>query len=137
MDAKNLMEFDDAMFVVCFTELADRISQWTHYGAMGRGFALGFDAERISSLQVPQYNRAPDGQLDGPVIATVGGGPQSGQQVDLGGYRLDQGIIDHREVRRGCAFLVIHLALHAFQFSPLQMARSGEIYRRKFLNPVV
>lgn len=83
MDAKNLMEFDDAMFVACFTELADRISQWTHYGAMGRGFALGFDAERISSLQVPQYNRAPDGQLDGPVIATVGGGPQSGQQVEL------------------------------------------------------
>ncbi|KWX19717.1 hypothetical protein AFM11_34305 [Mycolicibacterium wolinskyi] len=83
MNARNLMQFDDAMFVACFTELSDRISQWTHYGAMGRGFALGFDSERISSLQVPQYNRAPDGQLDGPVIATIGGGPESGRQTEL------------------------------------------------------
>ncbi|OBB77879.1 DUF2971 domain-containing protein [Mycobacterium sp. 852014-52144_SCH5372336] len=83
MNARNLMQFDDAMFVACFTELADRISQWTHYGAMGHGFALGFDSERISALQVPQYNRAPDGQLDGPVMATIAGGPESGQQTEL------------------------------------------------------
>ncbi|GFG49009.1 hypothetical protein CQY20_30235 [Mycolicibacterium agri] len=83
MNARNLMEFDDAMFVACFTELADRISQWTHYGAMGRGFALGFDAERMSSLQVPQYNRALDGRLDGPVVATIAGGPEAGQQIEL------------------------------------------------------
>jgi hypothetical protein len=83
MNARNLMQFDDAMFVACFTEVADRISQWTHYGAMGRGFALGFDSERISSLQVPQHNRAPDGRLDDPVIATIAGGPESGQQTEL------------------------------------------------------
>lgn len=83
MDAKDLMRFDDAMFVACFTEVVDRVSQWTHYGAKGHGLALGFDAERISSLQVPQYDRDEDGQLAGPVMATIGGGPESGQQIEL------------------------------------------------------
>ncbi len=60
------------------------ISQWTRYGgADGRGFALGFDTERIRSLKVPQYNHARNGKLV-PVMATIaGGGPTSGQQIEL------------------------------------------------------
>jgi hypothetical protein len=71
------------IFVACFSELSDAVSQWTRYGgADGCGFALGFDAERIQSLKVPQYNHAPNGKLV-PVPATIGGGPTSGQQVEL------------------------------------------------------
>ncbi|MGN7780480.1 DUF2971 domain-containing protein [Mycolicibacterium sp. 22603] len=83
MNAKDLLQFDDAMFVACFTEVVDRVSQWTHYGAKGHGFALGFDADQISSLQVTQYDREPDGQLADPVMATIGGGPEAGQQTEL------------------------------------------------------
>jgi hypothetical protein len=73
------MKFDDAMFVACFSELPDAVSQWTRYGGGdGRGFALGFDAERIRALKVRQYNYVPDGHLV-PVMATIGGGPSSGQ----------------------------------------------------------
>ncbi|MDT5004364.1 MAG: hypothetical protein QOJ24_1540, partial [Mycobacterium sp.] len=32
MDARDLMKFDDAMFVACFSELPDAVSQWTRYG---------------------------------------------------------------------------------------------------------
>jgi hypothetical protein len=35
MNATDLMKFDDAMFVACFTELRDAVSQWTRYGAGG------------------------------------------------------------------------------------------------------
>jgi hypothetical protein len=82
MNARDLMLFDDAMFVACFTELPDAVSQWTGYGDKGRGLALGFDSERIGSLKVPQYYHGPDGQLR-PVKAIVGGGPDSGQEVGL------------------------------------------------------
>lgn len=83
MDARDLMRFDDTMFVACFSELPDAVSQWTRYGgADGRGFALGFDAERIGFLKVPQYNHAPNGKLV-PVKAILSGGPTSGQQVEL------------------------------------------------------
>jgi hypothetical protein len=47
------MQFDDAMFVACFTELPDEITQWSGYGDKGRGVALGFDSERIRTLKVP------------------------------------------------------------------------------------
>ena len=40
MNATDLMHFDDAMFVACFTELPDAVSQWTRYGANGHGLAL-------------------------------------------------------------------------------------------------
>jgi len=33
LNARDLMQFDDAMFVACFTELPDAVSQWTRYGA--------------------------------------------------------------------------------------------------------
>jgi hypothetical protein len=72
MNATDLMQFDDAMFVVCFTELADVVSQWTRYGDGGSGFALGFDTERIASLQVPQYNHGRNGQLDPALSANLG-----------------------------------------------------------------
>lgn len=51
MNATDLMAFDDAMFVACFTELPDAVSQWTRYGGNGHGLALGFDSERISAAQ--------------------------------------------------------------------------------------
>jgi hypothetical protein len=83
LGARDLMRFDDAMFVACFSELSDAVSQWTRYGgADGRGFALGFDSERIRTLQVPQYNHTPNGMLV-PVLATVGGGPDDGKQVEM------------------------------------------------------
>lgn len=46
MNATDLMIFDDSMFVACFTELGDVLSQWSRYGANGHGIALGFDSER-------------------------------------------------------------------------------------------
>ena len=82
LKARDLLEFDDAMFVACFTELSDEVTQWTGYGDKGRGLALGFDSERIRSLKVPQYYHGLGGQLR-PVIATIGGGPDSGKQQEL------------------------------------------------------
>jgi hypothetical protein len=64
MNAVDLMDFDDAMFVACFTELGDALSQWSRYGANGRGFALGFDSDVISGLDVPVFHHTPNGQLD-------------------------------------------------------------------------
>lgn len=62
------MEFDDAMFVACFTELGgDVLSQWSRYGANGHGFALGFDSESIWALDVPMFHHTLDGQLT-PVL---------------------------------------------------------------------
>jgi hypothetical protein len=78
MNATDLMAFDDAMFVACFTELPDAVSQWTRYGANGRGLALGFDSERIRALNVPQYHHAPGGQLI-PMTAIVAGAATSDQ----------------------------------------------------------
>jgi hypothetical protein len=63
MNAADLMKFDDAMFVACFTERPDALSQWISYGANGYGFALGFDSDRITMLKIPQYNHGPRGQL--------------------------------------------------------------------------
>ena len=73
MNAADLMTFDNAMLVACFTELPDAISQWSRYGANGSGIALGFDSERIGRLKVPQYHRHPDGKLT-PVRATTSDG---------------------------------------------------------------
>ena len=75
-NAIDLMGFDDAMFVACFSELEDALSQWSRYGANGRGVALGFDSERIRSLDVPQYRHSPDGQVI-PLTAIVTGADSS------------------------------------------------------------
>lgn len=82
MNARDLMQFDDGVFVACFTELPDEVTQWTGYGDKGRGLALGFDSERIAALKVPQYQHGPNGQLT-PMKAIVGGGPDSGKQVEM------------------------------------------------------
>jgi Protein of unknown function (DUF2971) len=82
MHARDLMHFDDAMFVACFTELPDAVSQWTRYGDNGHGLALGFDSERISALNVPQYHHGLGGQLI-PMTAILSGGPSSGQRVEF------------------------------------------------------
>lgn len=63
MNATDLMQCDDAMFVACFTERPDALSQWISYGANGYGFALGFDSDRITMLKIPQYNHGSYGQL--------------------------------------------------------------------------
>jgi hypothetical protein len=48
MDARDLMNFDDPVFVACFGELPDAVSQWTRNGGGdGRGFALGFDTGHV------------------------------------------------------------------------------------------
>jgi hypothetical protein len=80
--AIDLMGFDDAMFVACFSELEDVLSQWSRYGANGRGLALGFDSERISALKVPQYRHTPDGEVI-PMTAILSGGPSSGSEVEF------------------------------------------------------
>ena len=76
MKATDLMDFDDAMFVACFTELGDALSQWSRYGANGHGIALGFDSERIRALKVPQYHHSRDGQLV-PMTAILAGADSS------------------------------------------------------------
>jgi hypothetical protein len=81
-NAIDLMAFDDAMFVACFSELEDALSQWSRYGANGRGVALGFDSERISALKVPQYRHFADGRLT-PMTAILSGGPSSGSEVEF------------------------------------------------------
>jgi hypothetical protein len=68
MKSTDLMGFDDSMFVACFTELRDVVSQWSRYGANGHGIALGFDSERIQALKVPIFHHAQGGRLD-PVLA--------------------------------------------------------------------
>lgn len=82
MNARDLMQFDDAVFVACFTELPDEVTQWTGYGDKGRGLALGFDSERIAALKVPQYHHGRDGQLT-PMKAIAAGGPDSGKEVEM------------------------------------------------------
>ncbi len=82
MNATDLMHFDDAMFVACFTELPDAVSQGTRYGANGHGLALGFDSDKIGALNVPQYHHGPNGQLI-PMTAILSGGPSSGQEVEF------------------------------------------------------
>jgi Protein of unknown function (DUF2971) len=82
LNARDLMQFDDAMFVACFTELPDEITQWSGYGDKGRGVALGFDSERIRTLKVPQYHHGLGGQVR-PMTAIVAGGPDSGQQAEF------------------------------------------------------
>ena len=70
MNSTDLMNFDDSMFVACFTELGDAVSQWSRYGANGQGIALGFDSEGIGALDVPIFNHAPGGRLV-PLLAWV------------------------------------------------------------------
>lgn len=70
MNATDLMGFDDSMFVACFTELRDAVSQWSRYGANGHGIALGFDSERIQALDAPIFHHAPGGRLL-PAMARV------------------------------------------------------------------
>lgn len=82
LNARDLLQFDDGMFVACFTELADEVTQWTGYGDRGRGLALGFDSDRIRTLKVPQYHHGLGGQVR-PMTAIVGGGPDSGQTMEF------------------------------------------------------
>lgn len=63
MNAANLMDFDDTTFVVAFTELGDALSQWSRYGANGRGIALGFDTDAISTLRAPVFHHQTGGRL--------------------------------------------------------------------------
>jgi hypothetical protein len=63
MKSTDLMEFDDSVFVACFTELRDAVSQWSRYGANGHGIALGFDSEAIRGVDVPYFHHNPKGHL--------------------------------------------------------------------------
>lgn len=70
MKAIDLMGFDDSMFVACFTELPDHLSQWSRYGANGHGIALGFDTEAIRAFHVPIFHHTLGGRLV-PAMAWV------------------------------------------------------------------
>lgn len=74
MNSTDLMNFDDSMFVACFTELRDAVSQWSRYGANGHGIALGFDTEAIQALRVPIFHHTPGGRLI-PAMAWVADPP--------------------------------------------------------------
>jgi hypothetical protein len=63
MNSTDLMLYDDSIFVACFTELDDAVSQWSRYGANGHGVAMGFDSEAIQALKAPFFNHAPGGEL--------------------------------------------------------------------------
>ena len=63
MGAVDLLGLDDSVYVACFTELKDALSQWSRYGANGYGIALGFDSEAIRSLDVPQFYHSNEGDL--------------------------------------------------------------------------
>jgi hypothetical protein len=63
MKSIDLMGFDDSMFVACFTELRDVVSQWSRYGANGHGIALGFDTDAIRALNVPIFHHGWGGRL--------------------------------------------------------------------------
>ncbi|OZD18345.1 DUF2971 domain-containing protein [Rhodococcus sp. 06-156-3C] len=65
--AENLRTYDQSVFVACFTELKDAVSQWSRYGANGHGVALGFDADKIGGLRSGYHHHHPDGKLS-PVL---------------------------------------------------------------------
>jgi hypothetical protein len=50
---------DPGVFVVCFCESGDLLSQWHTYGRKGGGYALGFDSAALGS-----YDKAVVGDLD-------------------------------------------------------------------------
>jgi hypothetical protein len=41
------------IFLVCFSEVGDLLSQWRAYADDGRGYAIGFDFERLSQRRSP------------------------------------------------------------------------------------
>ncbi|MCV7277037.1 DUF2971 domain-containing protein [Mycolicibacter arupensis] len=55
----KLANLDSSVFVACFTERRDAISQWSRYGANGHGVALGFNAEAIAKVRAPLYSLTP------------------------------------------------------------------------------
>ncbi|MBY4383745.1 DUF2971 domain-containing protein [Rhodococcus fascians] len=67
LHAEDLRNYDQSVFVACFTELKDAVSQWSRYGANGQGVALGFDADKIVGLRAEYHHHHPDGKLS-PVL---------------------------------------------------------------------
>jgi len=58
-DGIKLANLDSSVFLACFTERRDAISQWSRYGANGYGVALGFDAEAVARIRVPLHSLTP------------------------------------------------------------------------------
>lgn len=63
LQADDIRSYDQSVFVACFTELKDALSQWSRYGANGHGVALGFDAEKIGVLQAGYHQPQEAGKL--------------------------------------------------------------------------
>lgn len=63
LQADDIRSYDQSVFVACFTELKDAVSQWSRYGANGHGVALGFDAEKIRVLQAGYHHQHEAGKL--------------------------------------------------------------------------
>lgn len=63
MGAIDMQGLEDSVYVACFTELRDALSQWSRYGANGHGIALGFDSDAIGSVEVPYFHHGPNGEL--------------------------------------------------------------------------
>lgn len=63
-DSVDLMGYDDSVFVTCFTDLGDAVSQWSRYGANGHGVALGFVKEAIEVAKVPHVTHFTGGRVE-------------------------------------------------------------------------
>jgi hypothetical protein len=105
MKSIDLMGFDDRMFVACFTQLRDVVSQWSRYSANGHGIALGYDANAIQALRVPIFHHAAGGRLL-PAMALVADSvpPASHDRqmaVNLGSGRRRCSCAPARPPRRG------------------------------------
>jgi hypothetical protein len=78
MNSTDLMLYDDSIFVACFTELDDAVSQWSRYGANGHGVAMGFDSEAIQALKAPFSTMLPANCCQSP---TRIGGTSIGRRI--------------------------------------------------------
>lgn len=67
LHAEDIKNYDQSVFVACFTELKDAVSQWSRYGANGHGVALGFDSEKIHVLHAGYNYQSEAGQVT-PVL---------------------------------------------------------------------
>lgn len=67
LKADDIRTYDQGIFVACFTELRDAVSQWSRYGANGHGVALGFDVEKMHPLRATYHYHFEGGELS-PVL---------------------------------------------------------------------
>ena len=58
--AEDIKDYDQSVFVACFTELKDAVSPWSRYGANGHGVALAKHSEALGIGRGRAWNRIGD-----------------------------------------------------------------------------